>query len=106
MTPPSSDLAPIIVALATFVTAVASAVGVLANVFRRRIEAKLDAAVTASTSNGVKLDSAATVRNEIHDLVNGGLKAAKERIVQLEAETEQLRATVRRLSGPQTISDH
>lgn len=80
------DWAPLVVAAGGFVSATVGAIVVLLNALRsRRIEEKVD--------------SAGVVAGEIHKAVNGDRDKDRAKIASLEAD-------VRRLSGPQNLSDH
>lgn len=84
LAPFTTDPAPVILAIGALVTALAGAIALLANTFRKRIEARLD-------DNSAKLNIAADVQDKIHVAVNGGLAAAKAEIVALKLEVQRLR---------------
>lgn len=84
--------APVLVAAATFVSALAGAIALLANAFRKRIESKLDTAVAQSVTNSTKLDAAAGVQDKIHEAVNGAREAALAEIAALKVEVARLQA--------------
>lgn len=81
-----ANTAPIILALATLVTAIAAAVVLLFNALRqKRIETKVDAG--------------AVVQGEIHTAVNGTRTAALQEIAALKLEIVGLKDEIVRLRG-------
>lgn len=83
--------APVLVAAATFVSALAGAIALLINA-TRRTEAKVDSALAQSVANSTKLDAAAGVQDKIHEAVNGAREAALAEIAALKVEVARLQA--------------
>ena len=74
----SADPAPIIIAIATLVTAIAGAIVVVVNAFRsKRIEQKVDAG--------------SQIQGQIHSAVNGQLADALSQVASLTSEVQQLK---------------
>jgi ABC-type nickel/cobalt efflux system permease component RcnA len=90
-----ANTAPIILALATFITAFAAAIVLIYNAMRqKRMEAKLDTGAAERHQIQTAVDKGAVEQHEIHTAVNSKMTAALDEIVVLKRIIEDLQAKI------------